>query len=151
MDRAGAWFLCLVMASCATPGRDREPAGTDPSLFPDDRSIEQVFQTDDEAAKAACEWLRRNEPKAQDFEYCGFILRVSEGFRATVPMTTREPSRCPRPVPGPPGEAGWYHSHRDTNEFSWVDKSYGFVIATYLCAPDRLVRKLTPEGTVILK
>lgn len=109
--------------------------------------------TDDEAAKAACRWLRNNEPKAERWEYCGFILAVSGGYKATVPMTKRQRTRCPRPTTGPPGETveGWYHSHLDTNEFSEKDKSYGFAIATYLCAPDRLVRKHTREGTVIVK
>lgn len=66
-------------------------------------------------------------------------------------MTMRKPTECSRPVPVPLGATGWYHSHRIRNEFSSKDKSHGFAIAAYLCAPDRLTRKLTPEGTVIVK
>jgi len=148
MIRAGV--LCLLMVSCATSRREWELAGSSASreLF-----THQVFNTDDDAAKAACAWLRNNEPKSERFEYCGFIVHTTEGYRATVPMTIREPTRCPRPVSGAPEEtvAGWYHSHLVTNEFSTTDKSHGFAVASYLCAPNRLVKKLTPEGTVIVK
>ena len=46
---------------------------------------------------------------------------------------------------------GWYHSHRRSEEFSWLDRSHGFEIVRYLCTPLGLVKKLTPEGTVIVK
>jgi len=153
MVRASSWVLCLATASCAASRHDWEPAGTGTSLQSRDRSLEQVFRTDDEAAKAACRWLWENEPKAREFEYCGFILLAPDGYKATVPMTRREQSRCPRPSQGPPGEtvAGWYHSHRVLNEFSPTDRSHGLAIALYLCAPNELVKKLTPEGTVIVK
>lgn len=152
MARPCVWLMGLLCAGCA-PGRTagRERAGTGLSLLPPDRSLEQVFKTDDEAAKAACAWLWKNELKAQEFEYCGFILLEAGGYKATVPMTIHEPTRCPRPTPGPPGETGWYHSHRAGTEFSGPDKSHGFAIATYLCAPNRMVKKLTPEGTVIVR
>src|SRR5256885_11119908 len=79
MVRASTWALCLTAASCAASRHEWEPAGSGASLLPRDQSLEQVFQTDDEAAKAACDWLRNNEPKARDFEYCGFILLVPGG------------------------------------------------------------------------
>lgn len=145
--------MCLIAIGCAQAWHEREPAGAARSLLPPDLSIEQVFVTDDEAAKAACAWLWRNEPKALQFEYCGFVFRVEGGFTVSVPVTIREATKCPRPVLGPPGAtvAGWYHSHRITGEFSGPDKSHGFAIATYLCAPSGLVKKLTAEGTVIVK
>jgi len=153
MVRSVAYGLCLIAFGCAAGRRDRERAGTAPSLLPADHSIEQVFGSDDEAAKAACAWLWKNEPKALQFEYCGYIFRLEAGFTASVPETVREATQCPRPMPGPPGAtvAGWYHSHRITSDFSGPDKSHGLAIATYLCAPTGLVKKLTPEGTVIVK
>lgn len=152
MVRMGAVALGFAMASCASERRAREPAGTGPSLLPPDRSIQQVFKSDDEAAKAACTWLWRNEPKAKRFEYCGFIVRDSEGIKATLPETTRREGQCNRPD-DPPGVTvdGWYHSHRWTSDFSWWDKQHGLAIGLYLCAPGELVKKLTSEGTVIVK
>jgi hypothetical protein len=148
---AGTIAMCLATVSCAASRYEWEPAGSGASFLPRDQSIEQVFKSDDEAAKTACMWLWKNEPKAQQFEYCGHILRDPGGFRVTVPMTMREPARCPRPLPGPETATGWYHSHRRSVEFSGPDQSHGFTIANYLCAPDRSVRKLTPEGTVIVR
>ena len=142
--------LCLLTAVCATSRREWELAGSGAAR---EMLNQQVFNTCDEAATAACTWLRNNEPNAQRFEYCGFVVVAAGGYRATVPMTIREPTRCPRPASGTPGEtvAGWYHGHLVTNDFSVTDKSHGVAIASYLCAPNGLVKKLTPEGTVIVK
>ena len=147
-----AWVLCLATASCAAARRPYDPAGASPTLLPPDLSIQQVFKTDDEAAKGACAWLWKSEPKAERFEYRGFIIRDAEGIKATVPVTEGRASRCLRP-PDPPGVVvnGFYHSHRMNNDFSNQDRTYGFEIARYLCAPNKLVKKLTPEGTVIVK
>src|SRR5262245_26921191 len=81
MVRARTWCLCLVVAGCTAARRNREPAGMGPSLLPPDLTIRQLFQTEDEAAKGACTWLWKNEPKAQRYEYCGFIVRDHEGVK----------------------------------------------------------------------
>lgn len=64
MVRAITWVLCLTLARCAAARPEREPAGQGPSLLPRDESIEQLFQTEDEAAKNACAWFWRIEPEA---------------------------------------------------------------------------------------
>jgi len=61
-------------------------------------------------------------------------------------------SQCNRPA-DPPGVIvkGWYHSHRLSEEFSSIDKQHGLEVALYPVRPSGLVKKLTPEGTVIVK
>jgi len=111
-----------------------------------------IFKTVDEAARAACEYVWKNHPRATRIEYCGVIFRDAEGIKAGLPETNDLPGRCYRPLEpeGTTAEAG-YHNHKQTDDFSAEDKSIVTELSLYLCTPEGLVKRLTPEGTVIVK
>jgi len=82
------------------------------------------------------------------------IFRDDEGIKAGLPVPlnpTIRTCRRPRPPEGAKAMAD-YHSHVDTSEFSEFDMTRRFdMLAHYLCAPNGLVRKMTREGSVILR
>jgi hypothetical protein len=111
-----------------------------------------TFKTVDEAALAGCAYLWAHEPQAIRFEYCGAIYRDGEGIKAGLPETDNKPTGCYRPQdpPGAVPEAG-YHNHRQSEDFSFDDRKNATLLGMYLCTPIGLVKRRTPEGTVIVK
>jgi hypothetical protein len=149
-------FVLLFALGCA---------GVDPGVRPGVArratrgDLGLIFKTEDAAALAACDYLWKNEPRATKFEYCGVIYRDPEGLKAGLPETDRQPTDCRRPLEpsGTEAKAG-YHNHRQSSDFSSKDRMYGATepgyatpLARYLCAPNGLVLRMTPEGTVIVK
>lgn len=149
-------FAFVLVLGCAGP-QPGVRAEQDRKLTRGDLGV--VFKTEDEAALAACAYLWRNEPRATAIEYCGVIYRDSEGIKAGLPETDRNPTDCLRPLEPPGTEAmAGYHNHRQSSDFSSKDRKYGATepgyaipLARYLCALNRLVVRMTREGSVIVK
>lgn len=141
-------LLPLVAFGCARPealrpATERKPTRGDLGI---------TFKTVDEAALAGCAYLWKHEPQATRFEYCGAIYRDREGIKAGLPETYNNPTGCTRPLapPGTAPEAG-FHNHRQSEEFSYDDRKNPTLLGMYLCTPIGLVKRRTPEGTVIVK
>jgi len=111
-----------------------------------------IFKTVDEAAKAACAYVWKHEHRATRIEFCGVIYRDAEGIKAGLPVTNDEAGRCTGPFEpeGTEAEAS-YHNHKETEEFSFHDRTNPTLLSMYLCTPSGLVKRRTPDGTVIVK
>jgi hypothetical protein len=148
MNRAPAACALLLALGCAGP------AGPSPGIAMNTTrgDLGVTFKTADEAALAGCAYLWAHEPQATRVEYCGAIYRDSEGIRAGLPETNNKATGCFRPLdpPGTIAEAG-YHNHRQSEDFSFDDRKNTTVLGMYLCTPIGLVKRRTPEGTVIVK
>jgi len=154
--RVGPAFTFVLVLGCAGP-QPGIRAEQDRKLTRGDLGV--VFNTEDEAALAACAYLWKTEPRTVKWEFCGVIYRDSEGIKAGLPETNRLATYCRRPLE-PPGseEMAGYHNHRQSSDFSPEDRTYGATepgyaipLARYLCVPNGLVLRMTPEGTVIVK
>ena len=142
------WALLLTLG-CA--GTDAARGGTE--LHKRTRGhLGIIFKTVDEAARAACEYVWKYHPRASRVEYCGVIYRDAEGIKAGLPETNDLSGHCFIPIEpeGATAEAG-YHNHKQTEDFSARDKKSDTTLALYLCTPEGVVKRLTPEGTVIVK
>jgi hypothetical protein len=140
--------LVLVTLGCERPAALSPRTAAKPTRG--DLGI--AFKTVDEAALAGCAYLWKHEPRATRFEYCGAIYRDREGIKAGLPETYNNPTGCSRPLdpPGTVSEAG-FHNHRQSEEFSYDDRVNSTLLGMYLCTPIGLVKRRTPEGTVIVK
>jgi len=143
-----SWLVPIILCCSGPWVKPQPPVG--PKITTGHLGI--IFKTVDEAALAACAYVRKNKPMATEYEYCGVIYRDVEGIKAGLPMTDEKATRCERPLepPGTTPEAG-YHNHLQTSEFSSYDRRLITPLALYLCTPSGLVKKRTPEGTVIVK
>ena len=141
----------MAFAACASAPQAKAPGGARVD-------IGITFEDLNEAAKAACQWIWDHEPKAQKWEYCGALYEGEDGIRVTIPITMYG-GTCGSPA-GPPHAPegtlllGKYHSHRFEPEPSGGDlriaKKYPS-LGLFLCAPSRIVRRFSTEGTVIVK
>ena len=117
--------------------------------------LEGTFKTVDEAALAGCNYIWKHEPTALQYEFCGTIYRSAEGIKATLPGTNGDATHCrPPPAPGGTTSEGFLHSDLQGGDFSGPDREIGRALsplAIYLCTPGGLVKKMTPEGMVIVK
>ena len=154
--RVGPVFAFALVLGCAGPQPGVRLEGGRKATRGD---LGIVFNTEDEAALAACAYLWRTEPQAVRWEFCGVIYRDSDGIKAGLPETDRQATNCRRPLK-PPGteEMAGYHNHRQSSDFSPEDRKYGeaqpgyaIPLARYLCVPNGLVLRMTHEGTVIVK
>lgn len=148
MHRASATSVLLFALGCAGPAV--QGSGVATNVTRGDLGV--TFQTVDEAALAGCAYLWAHEPQATRVEYCGAIYRDSEGIKAGLPETNNKATGCYRPL-DPPGaipEAG-YHNHRQSEDLSPEDRKNSTLLGMYLCTPIGLVKRRTPEGTVIVK
>jgi len=111
-----------------------------------------VFSTVDEAAKAGCAYIWNREWRAKRIEYCGVIYRDTQGIKAGLPETNWEEGHCLCPFEPPGTEAeACYHNHKQSEDFSFADRTNPTLLLVYLCTPEGFVKLRTPEGTVIVK
>jgi hypothetical protein len=92
---------------------------------------------------------------ALEYEFCGAIYRVTDGFKATLPGTIRDTNHCrPPPVPEGTVREAVLHSHLQGESFSTPDREIGRQLSSlvlYLCTPTGLVKRMTPEGMMIVR
>jgi hypothetical protein len=148
VHRASAACALFFALGCAGPA----VSSPGPATKATRGDLGTAFRTADEAALAGCAYLWAHEPRATRVEYCGAIYRDSEGIKAGLPETNNKPTGCFRPLdpPGTIAEAG-YHNHRQSEDFSREDRRNTTLLGMYLCTPLGLVKRRTPEGTVIVK
>jgi hypothetical protein len=112
------------------------------------------FETPDEAAKDALEWLRKNKKKKQlrDYEWCGQIRRTADN-QCVADIPKRGPLVKPgdnRAVcdvgPMTPASLGDWHNHPWSSEFSDPDINMNRerMYPGYLLGPDGNIMKFTP-------
>jgi hypothetical protein len=141
-------FVLTVALGCA--GTVEPRVGQERKLTRGDLGL--LFATLDEAAKAGCAYIWKNEWRAPRIEYCGVIYRDAEGIKAGLPETVGNAGNCILPLepPGTEAEAS-YHNHKQSEEFSEPDRQNPTILSVYLCTPSGLVKRRTREGLVIVK
>jgi hypothetical protein len=107
-----------------------------------------TFDSPDQSALAAFDYLLANHPDWKRYEYAGCIFKIGDQFRASLPATLAEPDpkKC-MPPSAPKGTllVADYHNHTSEEAFSeTVDKTSKPTVTHYLLTPSGKVLRLTP-------